>query len=286
VAVIFLLLLLCIIPASGASREPFSIGYGMATNGAILQPDGIPGREPFTSACFYNDSLRFGVTVAGVDYYDPMDNMSSSHIGQAALGGFFAPRRGALKGFVLKGAYLQFDAMRVYYEQQGMLSIGCSRVPFVKPSLELAGFRAGLYHANDPSPQTRLEMGASAMVPFRVAAISLNVNHIPLKKANILGYDDPLVVRIGLHSGKNSLGGQGILMELEQDEVWRFRIVIGEEYWLMKNLAASLALTTNPVIINFGVTCAFDGSSSITAAFVDHPVLGWSKGLAASWAGK
>ena len=282
---IFLFIVLLFIPASGAGREPFSMGYGMATNGAILQPDGISGREPFTSACFYGDSFRYGVTVAGVDYYDPMDNRTSSLIGQAALGGFFAPR-GALKGFVFKGAYLHFDAMRVYYEQEGMLSVGCNLVPFVKPSLELSAFRAGLYHADGPPQQTRLEMGASAMVPFAIAAISLSVSHIPLKTAHVEGYNAPFTIRAGLHSGKNSLGGQGILMEIAQDEVWRFRVSIGEEYWFTKNIAASLALSTNPVLVSFGVTCALGGSSSLTAAFTDHPVLGWSKGLGMSWAGK
>jgi hypothetical protein len=277
--------MLLIIPASGASREPFPMGYGMATNGAILQHDGISGREPFTGACFYQDTFSFGVTLAGVDYYDPMDNMSSSLIGQAALGGFFAPR-GALKGFVFKTAYLHFDAMRVYYEQEGLLSIGCNLVPFVKPSLEISGFRAGLYKVSDPPPETRLEIGMSAMVPFKVAAISLSVSHIPLKTAHVEGYDDPFTMRIGLHSGKNSLGGQGIVLEMDQDQVWLFRVSVGEEYWLSRNFAASLALTTNPVMVSFGVTCALGKSSSITAAFNDHPVLGWSKGLAMSWAGK
>jgi hypothetical protein len=261
------------------------MGHAMATGGAICQADGISGREPFTGACFYDDTLRFGVTLAGVDYYDPMDNMSSSHIAQAALGGFFAPQ-GALKGFVFKGAYLHFDAMRVYYEQEGLLSVGCNLVPFVKPSLEFSGFRAGLSRVNDPPPQTRLEMGMSAMAPFKIAAISLSVGHIPLKTAHISGYDAPLTMRIGLHSGKNSLGGQGILMEIEQDETWRFRVSVGEEYWFSKNLALSLALTTNPVVVSFGVTCAWGRATSVTAAFTDHPVLGWSKGLGMNWAGK
>ena len=282
---IFLLLLLCIVPLSGASNEPFSIGYGMATNGAILQPDGISGREPFTSACFYSDSFQYGVTAASVDYYDPMDNMTSSVIGQAALGGFFAPH-GALKGFIVKGAYLYFNAMRVYYEQEGMLSVGCNLIPFVKPSLELSGFRAGLSMVNYPPPQTRLEMGVSALVPFRIAAISLGASHIPLKTAHVEGYDDPFTMKIGLHSEKNSLGAQGILMEIEQDEAWLFRISVGEEYWLSRNFAAGLALTTNPVLISFGVTYAWGGSSSLTAAFTDNSVLGWSKGLGISWAGK
>jgi hypothetical protein len=282
-AVIFLLILF--VSASGASREPFSVGYAMATNGAICQQDGISGRDPFTGACFYRDTFGFGVTAAGVDYYDLMDNMASSIIGQAAIGGFFAPR-GAFKGFVFKGAFLYFDAMRVYCEQEGMLSAGCNLVPFVKPSLELSAFRAGLTGVDYPLPQTRLEMGVSAMAPFKIAAISLCVSHIPLKTAHNAGYDDPLTVRIGLHSAKNFLGGQGILIEMERDESWLFKVSVGEEYWLSKNFAASLALTTNPVMVSFGVTFAWSGSSSLTAGFVDHPVLGWSKGLGISWAGK
>jgi hypothetical protein len=282
---IFLLVLFLIVPASGASREPFSMGHGMATNGAVCQEDGISAQEPFTGACFYRDTFSFGVTVAGVDYYDAMDNMTSNLIGQAALGGFYTPS-GMFKGLVLKAAYLHFDAMRVYYEQEGVLSAGWRQVPFVKPSLEFSAFRAGLTRSGGPPPQMRLEIGASVLVPFRAASVSLAVSHIPLKTALSEGYDNPLTLKIGLHSGKNSLGGQGILMEMEHDDVWLFRVSVGEEYWLSRNFAASLALTTNPVMVSFGVTYAWGPSTSVSAAFNDHPVLGWSKGMALSWAGK
>jgi hypothetical protein len=43
-------------------------------------------------------------------------------------------------------------------------------------------------------------------------------------------------------------------------------------------------MTTNPVVISFGVTCAWGRATSVTAAFTDHPVLGWSKGLGLNWA--
>lgn len=267
--------------APGASREPFSMGYGMATNGVILQENGISGREPFTSACFYQDSFHYGVTVAGVDYYDPMDNMASSLIGQAALGGFWSDR-----GLTVKAAYLHFDAMRVYYEQQGIISVGYRLLPFFRASGEFSGFRAGLDHSNDPPPQTRLEMGVSACVPFSMAMLSLSVSHIPLKIAHVQGYDDPFTIRAGLHSVKNSLGSQGVLLEMSRNDIWNFRVSIGEEYWLTNNIAASLAVCTNPIMLNFGITCAWGGSSSITAAFSDHPVLGWSKGFDVGWAGK
>jgi hypothetical protein len=273
-------MLFCV-SVNAAGREPFSMGYGMATNGAILQQDGVSGREPFTGACFYRDSFPYGVTIAGVDYYDPMDNHSSSLIGQACLGGFWS-----MRGITVKAAYLHFDVMRVYYEQEGLVSIGYGLVPWFRMSWELAGFRAGLYRENDPPAQTRLEMGFSAMVPFKIAAISLNVNHIPLKTAMIDGYDAPFTIRAGLHSNKNSFGSQGVLVEMSKDDLWQFKVSIGEEYRLTKNLAASLAVTTNPVLLSFGVTCAWGKSSSVTAAFTDHPVLGWSKGLGMSWAGK
>ena len=39
-------------------------------------------------------------------------------------------------------------------------------------------------------------------------------------------------------------------------------------------------------VVSFGVTYAWGGSSPLTAAFTDNPVLGWSKGLGISWAGK
>lgn len=266
-------------PASCASREPFPLGYSMAGSGTILQQQGISGREAFTPACAYADSFRYGISLAGVDYFDPMDNMESSHLAQVAVGGMYS-----LRGFTAKAYVSHFDALRVYFEQEGQLSVGASCIPFVNPSVELCGYRAGLYQGSDPA-QTRADVGVSAMVPFRYAAVSLTCCHIPVKNAAIAGYDTPLTLRAGVHTTVNALGSQGILCEAASDGSWRFRVSIGEEFWLLRKLGLSAAFTTNPVIVSFGVILAWRGAA-VSAGFVDHPVLGWSKGLAIDWAGK
>ena len=95
----------------------------------------------------------------------------------------------------------------------------------------------------------------------------------------------PLTLRAGVHTTVNALGSQGILCEAASDGPWRFRVSIGEEFWLLRKLGLSAAFTTNPVIVSFGVILAWRGAA-VSAGFVDHPVLGWSKGLAIDWAGK
>jgi hypothetical protein len=267
------------IPVHGASREPFPLGYSMANAGTIVQQQGISGREAFTPACFYSDSFRYGVSCAGVDYFDPMDNMESSHIAQAAIGGMYS-----LGGFTAKAYGSHFDALGVYFEQEGQVSFGTTKIPFVNPSVEVCGYRAGLYQGIDPV-QTRADLVVSAFVPFRYAAISLSCSHIPLKNAAILGYSAPLSLSAGVHTTANSLGSQGILCEAASDGPWRFRVSIGEEYWVLGKVAISAGFVTDPVIVSFGVTVAWKGAG-VSAGFTDHPVLGWSKGLAIDWAGK
>jgi len=256
------------------------MGQGMASNGAILEDSGVSGKDPFTSACFYGDTFSYGVSIAGVDFFDGMDNMSSLHIAQAGLGGFYAS-----KGFSLKAAYSHFDALRAYYEQNGFLSIAYNKAPIVKMSVELYGFRAGLYSLDNTAPQTRLEAGCSALLLFSIGSISCVLNHVPLKQANNEGYNSPLSIALGAHSAKNTLGGQGFVLEMQNDHDWQFRVVIAEEFWLAKNCGVLLSLSTNPVLVNFGIVCTIR-SSAIAAAFSDHPVLGWSKGMAISYAGK
>ncbi len=273
VAAVLCLVLLAV----SATREPFPLGYSMANGGTIMQQQGISGREPFSPACFYADSFRYGVSVAGVDYFDPMDNMESSHIAQAAFGGFYS-----IRGCTAKVSFSHLDALRVYFEQEGRLSLGTSLVPYVNPSIEVSGYRAGLYQGSDPA-STRADMGVSAMVPFKLAAVSLSCNHIPLKNAAIIGYEEPLSLRAGVHTTANALGCQGIVCEAAHDGIWQFRLSIGEEYWLAQKLALAAAFTTNPVVVHFGVTVAWKGAA-VSAGFVDHPVLGWSKGLAVDWA--
>ena len=276
---IFIVLVVAAVGVFPASREPFPIGYSMANFGTILQQKGISGREPFTPACFYADTFRYGVSVAGVDYDDAMDNMESSHIVQVGLGGFYS-----MKGFTAKLSFVHFDALRMYFEQEGRLSLGTTRIPFVNPSVELSGYRAGLYRG-DEAAQTHIDAGISVLVPFRLAAVSVSCVHIPLKNAATEGYSAPLAVRAGVHTTANALGSQGILCEAQNDGQWRFRVSLGEEYWLFNRLALAAAFTTNPVMISFGVTVAWRGAA-VSAGFVEHPVLGWSKGLAVDWAGR
>ncbi len=262
-----------------ATQEPFPLGYSMANGGTIVQQRGISGREPFTPASCYADTFRYGLTVAGTDYFDPMDNMETSPIMQAAAGGFYSVR-----GYTAKVLFCHLDAMGIYFEQEGRLSVGTSALPFVNPSVEVSGYRAGLYRVTE-GRAARADLGVSAFVPFKRAALMLSCSHIPLKSAGIPGYEDPLTVRAGVHTTTNSLGSQGVVCEAADDGSWRFRLSIGEEYRFAGILALDAAFTTNPVVVHFGITAAWKGAA-VSAGFVDHPVLGWSKGLAIDWAGK
>jgi len=254
----------------------------MPTNGAIVLQNGITGRDAIsTAASCYRDSFSCGLSVSGTDYDDPMDNDASSHIAQVSLGGFYAKNN-----FVIKASYSHFDAMRLYFEQEGTLSVGYNKLPHVNTSFELSGFRAGLYdESSGTTPLTRIDAGFSAFVSFAAAALSLSCSNITLKNALTDGYSAPLTFAIGLYTTQNALGNQGIKCTIIKYDIWQFRVAIGEELRLAKNLAISGAVTTNPTIVSFGVTYEIN-TMAIYTALVNHPVLGWSKGFGMNWVGK
>ena len=269
-------LLLMALSLPAASHEPFSLGCSMGNNGTIMQPSGMSGRQPWIPACFFADSLRFGIAVCGIDYYDQMDNLESSRIRQAVIGGWYAQNR-----CIAKAAYAYFNALDLYNEQQGFCSIGLS-VMSITASVDITGCRAGLLYGNDP-PRTFLHAGASMLVQGKTAALSLSCSHCALKNAPVQGFEPPLTVSAGAYATVNRYGSQGVVFEMSREAGWAFRISMGEEYCFSRYFSLCTALSTNPFTLHFG--CAVSpGRSGIALSFVNNPVLGWSKGLTLDYA--
>lgn len=258
-------------------HDPFPAGYSMTNNGTIIQASGLSGRQPWSPAAFFADTLAFGFSACGIDYYDPMDNFASSHICQAFGGVWFR-----YKGLVCKASYAYLDALGVYIEQQGFFSAATTVIPFVNPSLEITGFRAGL-RDNAREHASFVHAGMSVLISMRYAAVSLSCSHVPLKSAGDNGFDPPPTLIAGLHSRYSTIGAQGVSCELSKEGDYVFRFSIGEEYCFNKGFSVCSALSTNPFMLHFGLTVSWSKSTA-SLAFVRHPVLGWSKGLTFDWA--
>jgi hypothetical protein len=262
---------------SAGSHDPFSAGFSMGNGGAIMQTNGPSGRQPWVPACFYADTLRFGFSVCGIDYYDPMDNFESSHIAQALAGGWYR-----YKGLVCKASYAYLQAFGMYNEQQGYFSAGTIAIPFVNTSVEITGYRAGLMD-DSREHASFVHAGVSVLVPTRYAAFSLSCGGLPLKKATDNGFDPPPAVSVGLHTRFNGIGAQGAVCEISKEGDYAFRFSVGEEYSFNNCFSVSTALSTNPFMLHFGMIVSWSKSTA-SLAFVHNPVLGWSKGLTFDWA--
>jgi hypothetical protein len=260
-----------------ATNDPFAVGYSMGTGGVIIQSDGPTGRQPWNPACFYADTFRFGASVCGIDYYDAMDNMESSHIVRAIAGGWFAGSR-----FVLKVSYAQLNALDLYCEQQGFVSLGIKALRALSASVELTANRAG-FSATSSENEKYISGGFSFFVSGKSTALSLSCARLPLKRASSPGFEPPVNLEIGLHTSVHQFGAQGVMCSVTKDPDYAFRFSLGESYFLSDHCALSGALSTNPFMMHVGLSFA-DARSGAAIALVNHPALGWSKGLTLDYA--
>ena len=255
-----------------ASNEPFPTGCSMATFGTILQGNRMSGRQPWTPACFVDDTAMFSLASSYVNYYDAMDNLQESDFRQASVGGWVN-----LKNFSLKASGIFFSALGIYYEHNGFVSIGTSAIPYVNLSVELAAMKAGLYDdANEH--ETLLSTGASLWVPWSFASASLSCKNIILEDAAHRGFSRPFTINLGLHTMPHRLGAQGILLTITPEHTPEIRLCIGEEFYIYRTIGLSFAVSTRPLMVGFGVSFGMP-SYGLYTAFVNHPVLGWSQGM-------
>ena len=273
---IFILFPLLVVLNAG-TNDPFSLGYSMGNNGTIIQASGPSGRQPWIPACFTSDTFRFGVSVCGIDYYDPMDNLESSHIVQVVGGAWYARNR-----FIAKASYVHLNAMGLYYEQQGFISIGFLSCRVLSASIEVLANRTGL-SALSSEGQKFLNAGASLFVFGKVASLSLSCGGLPLESSSSQIVEPPINIDIGLHTTIHPFGAQGVLCEIIKERDYVFRFSIGESYNLGDHCAVCGALSTNPFMMHVGISFSSE-RRGIALSIVNHPVLGWSKGLTVDYA--
>jgi hypothetical protein len=267
-------LLVFSIPAvlTAATNEPFPAGYSMANFGTILHGNRISGRQPWTPACFAKDTAKFSLSSSYINYYDAMDNLESSDFRQASLGGWIN-----LKKVSIKGSGIFFNALGIYYEHKGYLSIGTSVIPYVNVSVELEAIKAGLVDDHDEY-ETLVSTGLSAWVPWSFASASFTCRNITVEDAAHPGFRQPVALCFGIHTMPHRLGSQGILLTLEPESKTEIRLCIGEEFYVHRTIGLCFAVSTKPLMVSFGIKFGLP-TYGVYTAFVNHPVLGWSQGI-------
>lgn len=251
---------------------PFPTGYSMGNLGTIIWDNTYCGTQSWTPAAFCDTALGKGVNITAVTYYDDMDNLQNRSIYEVTGGGYFTSRYIYIK---LSSTY--FDVLDTYYEQSFYFSTAVAVLPSLKVSMECRGYRIGIYNLRN-TVHTIGELGFTAWLRIRSAAVSLQSDHIIVKRSTASGTAPLLNVKCGVHSKTSRFGAQGVMLEITPQEQFPLRWKIGEEIRILKWLGIQIGLANNPVQVALGLSVDMN-HSGFSASLVNHPQLGWSKGV-------
>lgn len=246
----------------------------MATLGAVMWDDGAGGAQPWTPAAHLCDTIRFGLALSGVDFYDDMDNYAGRDIRYAVGGGWYHSRF-----FTVKCSYSQFAALEMYREQALFVSLGTHAVRRLGLSVEGRATRVSLAGVADEE-ERMVELGASVWYARAYGGVSLCVDHLTLEDASTAGFAPDPVIRAALHTRRHRWGALGASAEVVLGSEPYVRFAAGEELWLYNRVGLCAGLSTEPFMVSMGVV-VWLGRAGAAVAFVHHPELGWSKGVSA-----
>jgi len=265
-----ILILMIPLVSYAAARDPFPVGYSMMSQGALVETEGSSARQPWTPAAHYRDSLRWGASAALVSYH------GGGSAAQYAAGGF-----GQFGPVVCKGALTRLDVMGIYYEQAFALSAG-SRWRFLSYSLEASHYRTGLTFSHADSRSTA-SAGATLCAVSRVVSAGVTAEGLTLFSGGLRDADPSPVISLRICTVRNRYGSQGAMIMFTPDDDAPIRFVFAHEYRIGKMFALSASITSNPTMIGIGL--AVDRNPlNAAAAVVNHPQLGWSKGMSVDYA--
>lgn len=259
-------------PVIAALNDPFPMGYSMLNFGTIIHGSDLSGRQPWLPACFAKDSSLFSLSSAYVNYYAAMDNLQDQDFRQAVIGFRINAKRVGIKG---AGTF--FNALGIYEEQKGFLSVGTSIGRFIHLSAELEAFRAGLVEDKDES-ETLVSMGLSLWIPWSFASASFSCKNITLENASQPGFKQPVSLTFGIHTMPHRFGAQGVVITLEPENTTDIQLCIGQEFYIHKMVALNAAISSKPLMVSLGISFTLP-MCGVYTGFVHHPILGWSQGV-------
>jgi hypothetical protein len=188
--------------------------------------------------------------------------------------------------------------MGLYYEQTASLSAGTvwRSLSF---SLETQAYRMGLTRrvpdaaagvtalpAAAQSPRSRASASAGATLHLQIRRLSAGVTAEGL---TVLASGDPAAadpapsITARVCTARSRHGSQGAAMVITPQADSPLRFIIAQEYRIGGTFALSASIASNPTTIGFGLT-ADKFPLTGAAAVVNHPFLGWSRGVSADYA--
>ena len=257
-----------------ALREPFPQGCGMGNLGTIIS-DKAPGcNGPMVSAAFTNNLYGSGFALWAVSLYDDMDNLESARLMSICGGGW------KTYGNLTLAAWLSdFNAFSIYRERSGLLSLAYGTIIGVKAAIDLCGTHISCA-GQGASRLTFVHSGVSLLVPLRSVVLGATLLNVPLKSSGVEGSDLPVSLRFTIRTRPHAFGSQGILLEVTPRRYHPISVAIGQELRFAGIMALYGAVSCNPLLVGTGVSF-FIRDCGLCAALVNHPVLGWSRGIGA-----
>jgi hypothetical protein len=119
-------------------------------------------------------------------------------------------------------------------------------------------------------------------LPLGKVTFSSYIEHITVKSTRRDGADPPIRIHCSVHTSQHIFGAQGVRLSIVPDFEHPVSIAIGQEFRLTPRIAIHAGVANNPLFIGIGIA-AFFGRGSASAAMVNHPVLGWSRGISAEY---
>jgi hypothetical protein len=269
---------------SANPRDPFPLGYPMMSQGALVETEGVSGRQPWTPAACYRDTLRWGASMAAVSYH------GGGSAARYAVGGFMMV--GPVVG---KLSLTQLDVMGLYYEQAAALSAG-SQWRFLSFSLDGQAYRAGLagrvpdappsspaYQSQSPRSRTSAALGTTILLQTRRISADVVAEGVTVLTSGDPAADPVPSITARVCTVRNRYGSQGAAVRITPEHDSPLRLILAQEYRIGETFALSASIASNPTMIGFGLTV---DKSPVTgaAAVVNHPFLGWSKGVMVDYA--
>ena len=262
---------------SGAMlHSPFPQGYLMGNLGTIIAAGGPGGRSPMVSSAYMNDTVDLGLTATVCTFYDDMDNYQDRYIAAVTGGGWFARKR-----MRMKIAVTLFDALGTYREQSGFISCAMALYRSITVGVDLSGTRSYM-PGTDFTPLTLGTAGVSLFIPLRLVSLSCTVDQLTVRSSRRDGADPQPRIICGIHTSEHAFGAQGVRIEINPRYEHPVSLALGQEFRIISRLAIHGAVANNPLFFGLGVT-VFIGRGHASAALVNHPVLGWSKGFSAEY---
>jgi hypothetical protein len=263
--------------ASGVLNEPFPQGCSMGNLGTIIYDDGPGSREPLQNAATLKcDTLSAGIAASVTTYYDDMDNYGDRHLASVSGGGWLTAGR-----FGCKAAVTNFDVLGVYGEQSGYFSCAINVFRGVRLGADLTGTRFILTSGAE-APLSLAQAGFSVRIPVKIIAFVASIDHLTVKPTHTDGAAPPLRISCSIHTMEHTYGAQGIRIDITPEFEHPVRLAIGEEFRFSRNFAIHGALANNPFFVGFGIAVLWNNACA-SAALVNHPVLGWSRGFGAQY---